>query len=136
MQEKNRTPAVGTYRNIYLSGNCLAATRQSLVTAVNSYPRARYAGLFCWILFWKLSRIIEDGLTKKINPNTNIFNLVITAVQKLKELFTSRHNVAPTARSKTGKKNILLRAVQLPLRSNLGNSSPFFFERWYFNETT
>jgi hypothetical protein len=27
--------------NIVLSGNCLAETRQSLVTAVNSYPRAR-----------------------------------------------------------------------------------------------
>jgi hypothetical protein len=36
----------------------------------------------------KLSRMIENGLTKKINPNTNIFNAVSNAVQTFKELFT------------------------------------------------
>jgi hypothetical protein len=48
-------------------------------------------------LFWKLSSMIENGLTKKINPNTNIFNSVINAVQSFKELFTWRHNVAPNS---------------------------------------
>jgi hypothetical protein len=37
---------------------------------------------FCWIL----SRMVENGLTKKINPNTNIWNSVITAIQTFKEL--------------------------------------------------
>jgi hypothetical protein len=31
---------------------------------------------------------LENGLTKKINPNTYIFNSVINAVQTFKELFT------------------------------------------------
>jgi hypothetical protein len=32
--------------------------------------------------------MIANGLTKKINPNTNIFNSVINAVQTFIELFT------------------------------------------------
>jgi hypothetical protein len=45
--------------------------------------------------------MIENGLTKKINPNTNIFNSVINAVQTFKELFTWRHNEAPNIACKT-----------------------------------
>jgi hypothetical protein len=56
---------------------------------------------FCWILFWKLSRMIENGLTKKINLNTNIFNSVINAIQTFKELVTWRHNVALIIACKT-----------------------------------
>jgi hypothetical protein len=44
----------------------------------------KYKTIFCWILIWKLSRMIENGLTKKINPNTNILNSVINAVQTFK----------------------------------------------------
>jgi hypothetical protein len=64
--------------------------------------------------------MIENGLTKKINPNTNIFNSVINAVQTFKELFTWRHNVALNVACKTI--IILLRVVQLQLRSKQGGS--------------
>jgi hypothetical protein len=42
------------------------------------------------------SWMIENGITKKINTNTTIFNSVINVVQTCKVLFTWRHNVAPT----------------------------------------
>jgi hypothetical protein len=32
------------------------------------------------------TRVIENGLAKKINPNTSIFNSVITAVQTFKKV--------------------------------------------------
>ena len=41
-----------------------------------------------FVEFCKLSRMIENYLTKKINPNTNILNSVINAVQTFKELCT------------------------------------------------
>jgi hypothetical protein len=46
MQEKNQTPAIVTSRKIELSGNPLAEALQSLLTALNSYRRARYSGLY------------------------------------------------------------------------------------------
>jgi hypothetical protein len=47
----------------------------------------KYKTIFCWILFWKLLSMIENGLTKQINPNTNIVMLY----RLLKELFMWRH---------------------------------------------
>jgi hypothetical protein len=44
--------------------------------------------IFCRILLWKLSRMKENGLTKKMNPNTNIFYSVVNAVQTFKVFFT------------------------------------------------
>jgi hypothetical protein len=55
--------------------------------------------------------LIENGLTKKINPNTNIFNSAINTVQTFIDLFTLRHNVALNIACKTI--IILLGAVQL-----------------------
>jgi hypothetical protein len=50
---------------------------------------------------WKLSIMKENGLTKKMNPNTNIFNSVVNVVQTFKVWFTWRHNVAPNSTCKT-----------------------------------
>jgi hypothetical protein len=61
----------------------------------------KYKTTICWI--------IENGLTMKINPNTNIFNSVINAVQTFKDLFAWRHNVAPNIACKTSKNNITAR---------------------------
>jgi hypothetical protein len=85
----------------------------------------KYKTIFCWILLWKLSKMIENCLTKKINPNTNIFNSVINAVQTFKELFTWRHIKASNFACKIRRNNILLRALQLQLHSKQWGSLPF-----------
>jgi hypothetical protein len=66
--------------------------------------------------------MIENGLTKKINLNTNIFYAVINAVKTFKELFMWRHNVAPNSACIQAKQDIneLLCAVQLHLCSKQG----------------
>jgi hypothetical protein len=46
MQEQETNTDCRHIVYIKLSGNCLAKTRQSLVTDVNSYPRARYFGVY------------------------------------------------------------------------------------------
>jgi hypothetical protein len=63
--------------------------------------------IFCRILLWKLSRMKENGLTKKMDPNTNIFYWVVNAVQTFKVLFMWRHNVAPNSTCKTNKSSTL-----------------------------
>jgi hypothetical protein len=44
-KKKNQTSAVNIREYLAL-GYCLVETRQSLVTAINSYPQARYSGLY------------------------------------------------------------------------------------------
>jgi hypothetical protein len=47
--------------------------------------------------------MIENGLTKKINPNTNIFNSAINAVLTFKDLYSDVTMKRQTARVYTGK---------------------------------
>jgi hypothetical protein len=46
MQENNQTPTFGKDKDISPSGQRLAETQQNIVTAVNSYPRGRFSGLY------------------------------------------------------------------------------------------
>jgi hypothetical protein len=61
---------------------------------------------FCRILLWKLSRIKENGITKKMNSSTTIFYSVVNAVQTFKVLFMWRHNVAPNSTRKVRDFNV------------------------------
>jgi hypothetical protein len=61
--------------------------------------------------------MIENGLTQKINPNTNIFNSVINAVQTFKRVVYMTSQCSAKQRVLTHK---LLRAVQLQLVASKG----------------
>jgi hypothetical protein len=59
--------------------------------------------------------MIKNGLTKKINPNTNIFTSVINAVQTLKSCLrdvTMKRQIS-CAKEDASINNIVLRAVQM-----------------------